>query len=112
MTCEEMLAALNDYVDGERLSAVCEKFAEHLAGALELFGGDLDTLGQLGFEFGGLEGLLVELLRVGPGRLARRLAEVPAAFGGHPAGGVDTFGERGEPEPRLVGGRRRRGDLG
>ena len=32
MTCEEMLAALNDYVDGERLSAVCEKFAEHLAG--------------------------------------------------------------------------------
>ena len=32
MTCEELLAALNDYVDGERLSAVCEKFAEHLAG--------------------------------------------------------------------------------
>ena len=32
MTCEEMLAALNEYVDGERLSAVCEKFAEHLAG--------------------------------------------------------------------------------
>lgn len=32
MTCDEMLAALNDYVDGERLSAVCEKFAEHLAG--------------------------------------------------------------------------------
>lgn len=32
MTCEEMLAALNDYVDGERLSGVCEKFAEHLAG--------------------------------------------------------------------------------
>jgi anti-sigma factor RsiW len=32
MTCEELLAALNDYVDGETLSAVCEKFAEHLAG--------------------------------------------------------------------------------
>ncbi len=32
MTCEDMLAALNDYVDGERLTAVCEKFAEHLAG--------------------------------------------------------------------------------
>ena len=32
MTCEELLAALNDYVDGERLTAVCEKFAEHLAG--------------------------------------------------------------------------------
>ena len=32
MTCEETLAALNDYVDGERLTAVCEKFAEHLAG--------------------------------------------------------------------------------
>ena len=32
MTCEEMLAALNDYVDDERLSADCEKFAEHLVG--------------------------------------------------------------------------------
>ena len=32
MTCEEMLAALNDYVDGEQLSATCEKFAQHLAG--------------------------------------------------------------------------------
>lgn len=32
MTCEELLAALNDYVDGEQLSAACEKFAQHLAG--------------------------------------------------------------------------------
>ena len=32
MTCEELLAALNDYVDGEQLSATCEKFAQHLAG--------------------------------------------------------------------------------
>ena len=32
MTCEEMLAALNDYVDGEQLSVLCEKFSEHLAG--------------------------------------------------------------------------------
>ncbi len=31
MTCEELLAALNDYVDGERLTDACEKFAEHLA---------------------------------------------------------------------------------
>ncbi len=87
-------------------------FAEHLAGALELFGGDLDTLGQLGFEFGGLEGLLVELLRVGPGRLARRLAEVPAAFGGHPAGRVDALGERRQPEPGAVGRGRGGRDLG
>lgn len=32
MTCEEMLAALNDYFNAARLSADCEKFAEHLAG--------------------------------------------------------------------------------
>lgn len=30
MTCEEMLAALNAHVDGERLSDICGKFAAHL----------------------------------------------------------------------------------
>lgn len=32
MTCEELLKALNDYVDGEQLDAVCDEFKEHLAG--------------------------------------------------------------------------------
>lgn len=32
MTCEELLQALNDYVDGAQLADVCEEFAEHLAG--------------------------------------------------------------------------------
>jgi anti-sigma factor RsiW len=32
MTCEELLKALNDYVDGEQLTAICEEFAQHLAG--------------------------------------------------------------------------------
>ena len=32
MTCEELLQALNEYVDGTLNLAVCEKFAAHLAG--------------------------------------------------------------------------------
>jgi hypothetical protein len=32
MTCEELLKALNDYVDDETVAAVCREFAEHLAG--------------------------------------------------------------------------------
>lgn len=32
MTCEELLKALNDYVDGQQLDEVCEEFAVHLAG--------------------------------------------------------------------------------
>ena len=32
MTCEELLKALNDYIDGAELDEVCEEFAEHLAG--------------------------------------------------------------------------------
>jgi hypothetical protein len=32
MTCEELLIALNEYVDDEASLAVCEEFAEHLAG--------------------------------------------------------------------------------
>lgn len=32
MTCEELLKALNDYVDDETILAVCEEFAKHLAG--------------------------------------------------------------------------------
>jgi anti-sigma factor RsiW len=32
MTCDELLAALNDYVDGELDPAVCEAFQEHLEG--------------------------------------------------------------------------------
>jgi anti-sigma factor RsiW len=32
MKCEELLAALNDYVDGDLDPAVCEGFQEHLAG--------------------------------------------------------------------------------
>jgi anti-sigma factor RsiW len=30
--CEEMLAALNDYVDGEMDPAICEAFRRHLSG--------------------------------------------------------------------------------
>jgi hypothetical protein len=32
MTCEELLKALNDYVDDETVLAVCKEFADHLAG--------------------------------------------------------------------------------
>jgi hypothetical protein len=32
MTCEELLKALNDYVDDETVLAVCREFAAHLAG--------------------------------------------------------------------------------
>lgn len=32
MTCEELLKALNDYVDNETVQAVCQEFADHLAG--------------------------------------------------------------------------------
>ena len=32
MTCEELLQALNDYVDGAQLDGICEEFSEHLAG--------------------------------------------------------------------------------
>ncbi|MCC6507681.1 MAG: zf-HC2 domain-containing protein [Pirellulaceae bacterium] len=32
MTCEELLKALNDYVDGQELTEICDEFAEHLAG--------------------------------------------------------------------------------
>jgi len=31
MTCEELLQALNAYVDGEALPAFCAKYADHLA---------------------------------------------------------------------------------
>ena len=32
MTCDELLQALNEYVDGETASELCAEFAEHLAG--------------------------------------------------------------------------------
>jgi anti-sigma factor RsiW len=32
MKCEDLLKALNDYVDGDIDPAVCEEFAGHLAG--------------------------------------------------------------------------------
>jgi Putative zinc-finger len=32
MTCEELLKALNDYVDGAQLAEICEEFGDHLAG--------------------------------------------------------------------------------
>jgi anti-sigma factor RsiW len=32
MKCEDLLKALNDYVDGDVDPAVCDEFAEHLAG--------------------------------------------------------------------------------
>jgi predicted anti-sigma-YlaC factor YlaD len=31
MKCEELLAALNEYVDGQRRSALCQALEEHLA---------------------------------------------------------------------------------
>jgi predicted anti-sigma-YlaC factor YlaD len=31
MKCEELLAALNEYVDGERRSVLCQALQEHLA---------------------------------------------------------------------------------
>lgn len=31
MTCEDILAALNDYVDGRRDTAICEALEKHLA---------------------------------------------------------------------------------
>lgn len=32
MTCDELLNAMNEYVDGPIDSAVCEQFARHLSG--------------------------------------------------------------------------------
>jgi anti-sigma factor RsiW len=32
MKCEELLKALNDYVDGDVDPAICEEFEQHLAG--------------------------------------------------------------------------------
>lgn len=32
MSCDELLQALNDYVDGDVDPAVCEEFEQHLAG--------------------------------------------------------------------------------
>jgi hypothetical protein len=32
MTCEELLKALNDHVDGAELTEICEEYAQHLAG--------------------------------------------------------------------------------
>ena len=32
MSCEELLKALNEYVDDETVAAVCREFGEHLAG--------------------------------------------------------------------------------
>lgn len=32
MTCEELLAMLNEYVDGDAAPGVCAAFEEHLAG--------------------------------------------------------------------------------
>lgn len=32
MTCEELLKALNAYVDGEKLTEICSEFAVHLEG--------------------------------------------------------------------------------
>jgi predicted anti-sigma-YlaC factor YlaD len=32
MSCEHILRALNEYVDGDTVSALCREFAEHLAG--------------------------------------------------------------------------------
>jgi anti-sigma factor RsiW len=32
MRCEDLLKAMNDYVDGEIAPAVCEEFEQHLAG--------------------------------------------------------------------------------
>ncbi len=32
MNCEELLKALNDYVDGAQLTEICEEYSQHLAG--------------------------------------------------------------------------------
>lgn len=32
MKCEELLKAMNEYVDGQLDPAICESFAQHLAG--------------------------------------------------------------------------------
>ncbi|MFZ5829393.1 MAG: anti-sigma factor family protein [Planctomycetota bacterium] len=32
MKCEDILAGLNDYVDGETASVLCQEFQKHLAG--------------------------------------------------------------------------------
>jgi len=32
MTCEELLKALNDYIDDASILAICTDFADHLAG--------------------------------------------------------------------------------
>jgi hypothetical protein len=32
MNCDELLQALNDYVDGAELTDLCDEYAEHLAG--------------------------------------------------------------------------------
>ena len=32
MTCDELLKALNDYVDGDIAPAICKEFEQHLAG--------------------------------------------------------------------------------
>ena len=32
MTCEELLNALNEHVDGVQLADLCEEFSQHLAG--------------------------------------------------------------------------------
>lgn len=32
MTCEELLKALNDYIDGAGLTEACEEYSQHLAG--------------------------------------------------------------------------------
>jgi hypothetical protein len=32
MTCEELLKALNEYVDGAQLTEICKEFSQHLAG--------------------------------------------------------------------------------
>lgn len=31
MTCEELLKALNENVDGAQLTEICEEFSQHLA---------------------------------------------------------------------------------
>ena len=38
MKCEELLAALNEYVDGQRQTALCQALQEHLAGVQSLPG--------------------------------------------------------------------------
>jgi hypothetical protein len=32
VTCEELLKALNEYVDGAPMTEICEEFSQHLAG--------------------------------------------------------------------------------